>query len=359
LRHSKNILVAPLNWGLGHATRCIPIIRELQKQHAEVSIASDGRALNLLQAEFPNLHCLQLPPYGISYHSDRIIRNIGGGMPKLIRAVYKENQAVKRYVKEYQIDGIISDNRLGCFNTIKPSVFLTHQIDLILPNRFLEKTGRWMNHQFIHRFDQCWVPDVAEEPSLSGNLSHGTSIKNITYLGAISRMENKQVEKRYDAIAVISGPEPQRTKFEKSILEQAARLAYKLLVVEGKPDRGEHYFIGKNVEVISFLTTAALNEAILASSLFIGRTGYSSIMDLAKLRKPALLIPTPGQTEQEYLGDRLFENGTFQIQAQNMLDLKSGIPAALANGVLSKRYFDDAKLEAAIKGFLQKTATHQ
>ncbi len=353
MRRTKKILVAPLNWGLGHAARCIPIIRELQIQGAEVLLASDGRALGLLVQEFPGLAFLQLPGYGISYRSESMALNLVRGMPELARAVYQENRTVEKYIEKHQVSGVISDNRLGCFSKKVLSVFISHQIDLIAPNPFLEKAGRWINYRFINKFNECWVPDVAEEPSLSGRLSHVNSIKNLKYIGALSRMENAVLEKKYDAIAVLSGPEPQRTKLEKVILEQAKGLPYRFLIVQGRPEQSEHFFIGENIEVTSFLGAGALNKAILSSGLYIGRTGYSSLMDLAKLQKPALLIPTPGQTEQEYLGNRLSANGIFHIQAQKTLDLEKGIPAALAKGGLDGRYFDEEKMKFAISQFLE------
>ena len=63
----KRILVAPLNWGLGHATRCIPIIRALKAHNFEPVIASDGAALQLLKKEFPDLEHVELPSYNITY----------------------------------------------------------------------------------------------------------------------------------------------------------------------------------------------------------------------------------------------------------------------------------------------------
>ncbi len=352
MRRTKKILVAPLNWGLGHATRCIPIVSELQKQGAKILLASDGRALGLLKQEFPDLTLLKLPHYGITYRSNNILLNVALEAPKLARAIYQENRVIKKHIEKHQVNGIISDNRLGCFCKKVPSVFITHQIDLIAPHPFLEKTSRWINYQFINKFNECWVPDVAGEPSLSGRLSHGTSIKGIKYLGALSRLENKILGKKYDVIVVLSGPEPQRTKLEKGILAQAKKLPYRFLIIQGKPEQRDHFFIGKNIEVKSFLRAEELNEALLSSDLFIGRTGYSSLMDLAKLQKSALLIPTPGQTEQEYLGNRLSANGIFHIQTQDALNLKKGIPAALATGGLGDWYFDEPKMKTVINQFL-------
>lgn len=354
LLQPKKILVAPLNWGLGHATRCIPIIKELSDQGASVFLASDGRALDLLRKEFPGLPVFKLPEYGIAYTSKSIILNVLMVLPKLVWAVFKEHKIVREITTEHHIDGIISDNRLGCFSKKIPSIFITHQINLIIPSAILQWFSRQLNYFFIRKYDECWVPDVPNSPNLSGILSHGTPIKAVTYIGALSRLERRQMDKKFDVIVVLSGPEPQRTNLEKAVLEQAGLLPYQFMIVQGKTETNEQFMVGKNIQVKSSLTSAALNKAILSSDLYIGRTGYSSIMDLAKLNKPALLIPTPGQTEQEYLGHLFSKNGVFHIQSQDELNLEIGIPIALQKGHIQGHYFAEEKMKQTIRSFLDK-----
>jgi len=345
MRQPKRILVAPLNWGLGHATRCIPIIRELRAQGAEVLLASDGRALQLLKKEFPNLTHLELPGYGIQYRSKNIIINVLREIPTLLRAVYLENRLTQKFIKKYEIDGVISDNRMGCFSKKVPTVFITHQINLIVPSKILQWFSRQLNYLFIKKYKSCWVPDVSGTPNLSGILSHQTPLdKKVKFIGALSRMQFYSREKKQDIIAVISGPEPQRTKLEKVFIEQAKNLPYRCLVVQGKPEENTHYFIGKNIEVIACLTSENLNKAILGSDVFVGRSGYSSVMDLAKLGKPALFIPTPGQTEQEYLAELYAKSGIFHSQKQEEFDLKNGIEKALKKGSLGTQFFNEKKI---------------
>ena len=181
---NKNILVAPLNWGLGHATRCIPIIRELEKNGFTPILASDGVALSLLKKEFPHLTSLELPSYNIEYAKKgenfkwKLIKN----SPKTINAILSEKQLVKKWIKEYNLTGIISDNRLGVHSKKVPSVFMTHQLTV------LSGKTTWISsklHQFfIHKFDECWVPDVNEIPNLTGKLGHlKNSNLNIRYIG--------------------------------------------------------------------------------------------------------------------------------------------------------------------------------
>lgn len=362
MRQPKKILVAPLNWGLGHATRCIPIIYELQAQGAEVILASDGRALELLRQEFPKLTALSLPGYDIRYHSKNLLLEMFKEAPKLLRAVILENKSIQKMINRHELNGIISDNRLGCFSKKIPCAFVTHQVDMILPSSPLQWLVRQVNYWFISRFSECWVPDVAGHPNLSGKLSHGTPLySKVKFIGALSRMQHFPAEKkpahrtgRHDVIAVLSGPEPQRTKLEKKIIEQAKKLPQRFLIVLGKPEESEHFFIGKNIEVKSFLPSKELNQAILASDLFVGRPGYSSVMDLAKLGKPAFFIPTPGQTEQEYLADLFATSSIFHSQKQKDFDLKSGIEIAMQQRSLGGGFFDEKKLKDTVKAFLEQ-----
>ena len=353
MSQTKRILVAPLNWGLGHAARCIPVIRELQRQSVEVILASDGRALELLKKEFPALAAVELPGYDITYHTGNMAGNMARQLPKILRAVYREHRFTQKLIARRRLDGIISDNRYGCFSKKIPSVFLTHQLNIQTPYPALSRMVNFFNHRFIQKFDACWAPDVAGEPNLSGKLSHGVFQKKVRFVGALSRMKSFKTEKKYDVIAVLSGPEPQRTFLEKAIVEQASRLPQHFLIVQGKTERQERFFIEKNVEIVSFLTSAELNEAILSSEIFIGRSGYSTIMDLAKLGKPALLIPTPGQTEQEYLAEKFRGEGVFLMQSQGAMDLGKAMSEVAGFSGLEGAFFDEKMLADAIRGFLQ------
>lgn len=352
MSQAKRILVAPLNWGLGHATRCIPVIRKLQRQGAEVFLASDGRALDLLKIEFPNLTAVEMPAYGITYRTGNMVGNMAGQLPKILQVVYREHRFIQKLIVRHQLDGIISDNRYGCFTKKIPCVFLTHQLNIRTPFPALSRLINFFNRLFIEKFDACWVPDVSGEPNLSGQLSHGFFQKKIQHVGVLSRMIFFETEKKYDAIAVLSGPEPQRSHLERAILEQAARLPQRFLVVQGRTERQERFFIKKNVEVVSFLASEELNEAILASKIFIGRSGYSTIMDLAKLRTPALLIPTPGQTEQEYLAEKFRQEGVFLMQKQGALNLEQAMVELPGFSGLRGDFFDEKLLEGAVSNFL-------
>ncbi|MBK8562236.1 MAG: glycosyltransferase [Saprospiraceae bacterium] len=365
MRYPKKILVAPLGWGLGHATRCVPIIHELQRQGAEVVLASDGRALTLLRQEFPELTCLKLPSYDVQYRSRSMVLSIAAQLPKILQAIRQEHSALGKIVVQHGIDAVISDNRFGCFSSKTRCIFITHQLHIPVP-----KWMRWfvntVNHHAIHRFDACWVPDVATEPNLSGALSHPSPslLRNkITYIGALTRMRPPtslpdsagQAISRYDVIAVLSGPEPQRTELEKLTVEQAAALPIKLLLVQGKPEQttinADSY--PKNIKVVPSMTAEALNQAIFESTVFIGRSGYSTVMDLVRLGKAALLIPTPGQAEQEYLAMKLAAENAFFAQQQHELNLTVGIAEAKERNSLRGVFFDEGALKNAVAALLQ------
>lgn len=323
----KRILVTPLNWGLGHAARCIPIIRALEQQGAEVILASDGVALDLLKAECPNHQAFSLPSYHIRYESANMIRNMAWQIPRITYAIRSERWATERLVREQGIEGIISDNRYGCFSPRTKNVMLTHQLRLQVPNALLEWSVNRILRSALAKFDDIWVPDTAETPNLSGNLSHlpESYSSKIKFIGPLTRFEKYERSLEYDVAVILSGPEPQRSILEQRLLEQAMALPRKFIFIQGKMTSKEHYFISENVEMVSYLTSKNLNDVLLASKVLVCRSGYSSIMDLTVLGKKALLIPTPGQTEQEYLAHNLSEHNLFLSQQQDAIDLESGL----------------------------------
>ncbi len=320
------VLIAPLNWGLGHATRCIPIVRALEQLGAEVILASDGAAMYLLRAEFPHLEVVEIPSYRIKYGSPNMVLNIGKQLPWIIYAIRTEQWAIERLVTEKGITHIISDNRYGCFSKRAKSVLITHQLHVMVPSKPLEWLANRIIRGAIRKFDAVWAPDLPGQYNLAGTLAHPPlSDPPVAYVGLLSRMRPGECEHDYDVAIVLSGPEPQRTILEQRLLEQAITLPYKFIIIQGRPKRKHHHYVADNVEVVSYLTSDDLNEVLLASKAIVCRSGYSSIMDLAVLGKKALLIPTPGQTEQEYLADRLSEAGLFVTQRQDQLNLEEGL----------------------------------
>ncbi|MBA6151591.1 glycosyltransferase [Gelidibacter maritimus] len=320
---NKKILVAPLNWGLGHATRCIPIIRALIAHNFTPILASDGAALTLLVKEFPDLEALALPSYNITYakKGHYLKLKIFKDSPKILRTIRKEHNEIQKIVKTHAIDGIISDNRFGIFHKDVPSVFITHQL------RVLSGSTTWLSsmlHQkTIKRFDECWVPDNFGPYNLSGKMGHIDDSKlNIKYIGILSRFEKKSSEIMYDIMVLLSGPEPQRTILENKLLEEFKKHQGKVLFVKGVVEDEQRIEESGNLTIYNFMTTDLLEKSINSSRLVVARSGYTTIMDLAKLKKKAFFIPTPGQFEQYYLAKRMQDNHLAPFCKQNDFNLK-------------------------------------
>jgi UDP:flavonoid glycosyltransferase YjiC (YdhE family) len=336
------VLIAPLCWGLGHATRCIPLIRHYLSEGKTVVLASDSEALALLRAEFPMLPSVALPAYRITYTSHNMAWNMFLQLPKILKTIVAEHFALRKIVAAHDIQTIISDHRYGCFQPKIHSIFLSHQINIKIQSHtekynWVEKIIGAFHRLYISRFfNETWIPDLENEAeSLAGALSHGKLPQPHHYIGIQTRFALKktktdaynslQTEKkpylRTRIVAVLSGPEPQRTFFENSILAQAQTLnQYDFTIVQGKPNT-EPPPTAAHIQLLPFLTADALFECLENADAIITRSGYSSLMDLSILQKPTLLVPTIGQTEQEYLARRCAQKPNYTMQNQTDLDL--------------------------------------
>ena len=320
---SNNILVAPLNWGLGHATRCIPIIKALLSENYKPILASDGDALLLLQKEFPTLKCLELPSYNITYSKkgSNFKKKLIKDSPHLLRTIRKEKEAVKEIVNSENIVGIISDNRFGVRHKKIPSVFITHQLKVLSGKTTWLSTK--LHQKIISKFNVCWVPDHEDETNLSGDLSHGSfNHIPIKYIGPLSRFNKRETEIVYDLMVLLSGPEPQRTYLEQKLLDVLSSYSGKVLFVRGKFEEQQKKKTTKNISVYNYMTSFQLEDTINQSALVLSRSGYTTIMDLAKLEKRAFFIPTPGQYEQEYLAQLLDSKKIVPFCHQEDFELK-------------------------------------
>jgi hypothetical protein len=331
----KKVLVVPLNWGLGHASRIIPIISALKDAGASVLIGGSPSHLSLLKEEFQNIDTLSIPYLRIrlSNRGNQILK-IALQLPAFAFYIFREHRALKKIIAEKKIDLLISDNCYGLWNQKVYSIFITHQLHIKLPQKikFLEKTINKINHWFIGNFDECWVPDIKENGGIAGELSH-VRLESIhqKYLGIISRFQNDvTIPKVVRSLAtkkiliIISGPENQRTIFENAIRKELMGLGNELsiTVIRGLPG-ADPDFLPEGW--YNHLPAHQLKDLIVGSDYIISRSGYSSIMDLLSLRRTALLIPTPGQTEQEYLAEYLSHKGLFLFQKQNEFNLIEGI----------------------------------
>ena len=331
--YSPNILISPLDWGLGHATRCIPIIYSLVNNGATVFLAADGPVASLLEKEFPQVKILPLRGYRVRYskHDQLFIAKLVLQMPRFLYTVYSENKWLKQALKIHNFDAVISDNRPGLFARSVPCVYITHQLSVKTKNRFTQWIAQKIHYFFINKFSQCWVPDNKGNDNLGGALSHTAvmPVIPVRYVGILSRFIKKETEKKYDLLFLISGPEPQREVFEKLLLDQAREYNGKILVVRGLPkDNCSSKPENTNIEMVNHLNGEALSLAIQQSRLVICRSGYTSVMDLMALQQRAVLVPTPGQTEQEYLADYLYEKGLFFSTTQREFSLIDAVKNA-------------------------------
>lgn len=338
MKKSPHILVSPLDWGLGHATRCVPVIRELIRQNAQVIIAADRGPLAFLKQEFPHLEFITLPGYRFSYPgSGNMALKMIAQSPAILHGISKEHRALEKIIQSHRIDAVISDNRYGLWNKKIPSIILTHQLKIKTPARlgFLQPFLFGLNKHFIRHYNECWIPDFSDEPNLSGELSHiPMPVPNTFFIGPLSRFSDLKIARnepekenptKYDLLVMLSGPEPQRTILEEKIMVQVKKSSYSTLILRGKPETTGNKFLNQNPRILPHLDSEKMVGVIQNSGIILSRPGYSTIMDLAALGKKAIFIPTPGQTEQEYLADYCLEKKWFYSMDQNRINIEKAI----------------------------------
>lgn len=327
------VLLAPLDWGLGHATRCIPIIRYLRKKGCEVVLATSGAPASLLTREFPDLEIKQLDGYNIRYSSgSSLFGSMLLQLPGIIGNIRKEHKWLNELLKKEEFDFIISDNRPGFYNKKVYSIYITHQL-LIHSGK-----GKWLNGllQQIHArymkpFNKVWVPDLEGTKNLAGELSHPfKQLVQPTYLGLVSRFETVlPVEPMYDLMVLLSGPEPQRTILEQTLYHQLQTFTGKVLFVRGLPhQQSSNLPLIDHITVHTHLLAHQMQQAIASSEIILCRSGYTTLMDLIRLKKKAILIPTPGQPEQEYLAAHMQEQQLFPTLQQDQFDVETALQTA-------------------------------
>ncbi len=329
-----SILISPLDWGLGHAVRDIPIIKELIQHNYRVIIATDNEPLFLLKKEFPNIEYIKFPGLKIKYSKrDNTFIKILFQIPKIIYFAMKEHFLLQKLIKQMKIDMVISDNRYGLFSRKIKSVFITHQINIKLPKyiKFLELFVYKVNLLLINQFDMCLIPDYENFPNLSGDLSHRYKVPgNTVFVGPLTSFlylkpkNNNSSTIKYDVMFILSGPEPQRSIFENKILSELENINKRVLIVRGKPKNSDNIFSEK-AEILNHLSRNDMKDKILLSEIIICRSGYTSVMDLLVLKKKIVFVPTPGQTEQEYLAEYLSENRLAVYLSQSEFKFEKAI----------------------------------
>lgn len=302
------ILVAPMNWGLGHASRCVPLVQRLLDEGNEVILGGDGESLSLLRKHFPKLRYTYLAPLNLRYSAGR--RQVWAmvkALPKLIIWSMKDHMMLNALLHEEHIERVISDNRFGLYNRQTECIYMTHQLHIMLPKgwKWAEKIASCLHARVYTHYNKVWVPDYENpQKSLAGKLSHNGA--KVEYIGPLSRfvgISEYRDNSLYSVVAVLSGLEPHRTLLEKEIIARYQNSAEQVLIVQGLMHRPNTRIKRGNVTLVPTMGDAELVAALKGAKHIIARSGYSTIMDLDALgmMEKAELIPTPGQPEQEYL----------------------------------------------------------
>lgn len=309
------VLIAPLNWGLGHATRCVPIVRHHLSAGDEVVLAGDGISGQWLHRYFPDLRFLPLPQLQLRYSaSDSQVFAMLRSLPKLMLWAWRDHRALSELLALEHFDRIISDNRFGFYSSEVHSIYITHQLMIKMPPalRFLETAAHRLHLSVIRRYAECYIPDYEDsEKCLSGDLSHRYPLpKNAKFIGPLSRFMLTEEDKSlpdHTHLAILSGLEPQRTLLEQSLIEQYLKQDAPLIIVRGLPDKPYCKIRRGRITLVPYMNDSDLKAAILRADKVLCRSGYSTIMDLKALQalQKAKFYPTPGQTEQEYLAQLL------------------------------------------------------
>ncbi len=310
-----NILLSPLDWGLGHTTRCFPIIENLLSLNKNVFIACEKgfASEKILQQSFPDCTYLHLDGYNIHYGKNKNSFNvaIAAQIPKILSSIKNENKILQKWIDEYKIQLVISDNRYGLYSHSIPCIFITHQLQIKLPFASLEKTLQKINYKYINKFTECWVPDFEDtQHNIAGDLSHPEKMPDVPvkYIGPLSRLKKiAQETVLYDLLILLSGPEPQRTILENKLLEIIPQRKERILLVRGLANTEKQISGFNNAEIVNYLHADALSQKLAQSRFVLARSGYTTVMEMIDLQKKCIYIPTPGQTEQEYLAKKLHQ----------------------------------------------------
>jgi len=332
-----HVFLSPLNWGLGHSTRDIPIIRELLAHGHEVTIGSSGNALALLKRECPECNFVLFKDYPAPYSASRFfLPKFVASIPILLRALARERTKLDQILAENRFDLIISDNRMGVYSRKIPSYFITHQLRFSLPTYLypFEMLTIPVNSFFHIKYDGVIVPDVAPNGNnLSGKLCRSNldaTNHRVYYAGIFTSTEKMRVAEDLDYLAIVSGPEPQRTKLEEIILKQIQKLPGEKVVLLGSPQKEACQKLDENTTVYSYVSNEEKVLLMNRAKFLIARSGYTTMMEMAEIdKRHGLFTPTPGQTEQEYLSRYYAKQGWFLSRSQYKLKLPEDAAEAM------------------------------
>lgn len=321
------IFLAPLDWGLGHATRCVPVIHALLKAGAEVELGASGSGIAFLRQEFPQLTVHPLPEYGITYTANGMRGwHLLLQTPRVMRVMRSEYHLLDQLISKRNFTAVISDNRFGIRSDRVHSVCITHQLHLQTPAGF--GMAATFNRRMLGRFHEIWIPDLPGAGNLSGALSHDSPALKIPqrFVGPLTRFHAAtNREKAAHILVLLSGPEPQRTLFERLLVPQLYACNRPCIVVRGMPGHPAKPLTDKNITVYNHLPTEALQPFLQDAYCVISRSGYSTLCDAAAVGCRFIAVPAPGQTEQEYLAASLATQQRIVAQEQHEFDLAKAL----------------------------------
>jgi hypothetical protein len=315
----KTVFISALDWGLGHATRCVPIIQNLLLNNNKVIIGVTPLTKIVFDEEFPKLEKIDVVAYQIKYSSFLPLwLKLLFDSPRLFWVIRTEKKQLEKIISNYQPDLIISDNRFGLYSSKVQCVFITHQLFLKAP--IAGMIAQKINKKYILNFDEVWVPDHEEtSESLSGALSHGKQFhRNVKFIGPQSRLQKiLNEQKAYDYLFLVSGPEPQQSILKNCLVSKIKKYPrFKFALICSIPTD----VFENNLDVFLLPNKTKLSELIAVSDRIICRSGYSTLMDMHQLEKSSLiLVPTPGQTEQAYLAELWREKFNCKVVDQKNL----------------------------------------
>ncbi len=332
INEHKHILVAPLDWGLGHTTRCIPLISHIQRLSHFPVFAGNSSQIAFIKDTFSNIDVIHLEGYNITYSKWNKYAQIGllSQLPGIQRSINTEHRWLQQLVTQRKIDGVISDNRYGLFHSKIPSVILTHQLCVQTGlGTFADRVIQKVHYRYLNNFNKTWIVDAPGTPNLAGSLSHTNQLPaNTNHIGLLSRFETREdlVDPSHNSLLILlSGPEPQRTELSRILWQQCLHHPGNITFIEGSETAQRPATVPAHIAYHKRVVGSQLANILRNVSIVICRSGYSTIMDLVALQKKAILIPTPGQTEQEYLGTHLHEQGIFYCTKQGAFTLQQAL----------------------------------
>jgi predicted glycosyltransferase len=343
LNKKLNILICPLEWGLGHAARMVPVARMLKAMNHNIFVGSGEEHITFFRNEIPGLTYIKFP--GVNPRYSRYLPQYISLLlktPSLLYHIILEHHRLKKIIREHSIDLVISDNRFGLWNRKVTTVYVTHMPRIPFPKRmrFLEFIGIFLHRKIIKKYSFCFIPDLPGTINVSGRLSHGMKLPaNVRYIGLLSRFQteadqDRNIQRTQQNLVILSGPEPQREIFKQKLIMLFKGKDQATVILGGQPSKNDDVVKTGNITFYNHLPSAEMKNLIESSQNIISRSGYTTVMELISLNCSALLVPTPGQTEQEYLAEYLLGKGWFSTIAQSELKNGTTLPTVRAVGTI-------------------------